>query len=252
MVSKAEMYCFSPTGGTEKVCKAFVDAFACEQKMVDLAGKESMPEKPESDVIVVAVPVFGGRVPSGLTKKLQQLDGTGKKAVTIAVYGNRAYEDALLELNDVLTDRGFKVLASGVFIAQHSMAPAVGAGRPDADDMAEIKAFAEQVLVKLENGMDNEVHVPGNHPYKKEMEVVATPVSLPSCTLCGQCAAYCPADAICVEETVKTDLSKCILCVGCTKVCPAGARILPPPLLEKMDQKLAEFKTVRNKNEIYL
>lgn len=61
---------------------------------------------------MVAAPVFGGRIPSIVAEKLNELEGHGKKAVTLVVYGNRAYEDALLELNNVVEDRGFQVAAS--------------------------------------------------------------------------------------------------------------------------------------------
>ena len=126
-------------------------------------------------------------------QKIKTLAGEGKKAVTIAVYGNRAYEDALLEMNDILIQGGFTVIASAAFVAQHSIVPEVGAGRPDAEDIKEIRTFAE--AVKSSTSAEN-VHVPGNRPYKPEMNVAAAPLSLPTCTSCGACAKICPTDAI--------------------------------------------------------
>lgn len=253
MLNKVEMYYFSPTGGTKKVGKAFADAFAKETNMIDLSGKAALAEKPDTEVIVATVPVFGGRIPSFVSEKLRSLDGNGKKAVTLVVYGNRAYEDALLELNDVLTGRGFEVVASGAFIAQHSMAPEVGAGRPDEKDIKEIQNFAEKVSDKLEKAQKSEVHVPGNHPYKQGAAMPVTPMSLPSCTLCGKCAAACPTAAIQLcDGKVQTDMEKCMLCMACTHACPEHARILPPPLQEKMEQMLGGLKAVRNENELFL
>lgn len=253
MLNKVEMYYFSPTGGTKKVGKAFLDAFAKETNMIDLAGKAVLAEKPDTEVIVAAVPVFGGRIPSFVSEKLCSLDGNGKKAVTLVVYGNRAYEDALLELNDVLTRQGFKVIASGAFIAQHSMAPEVGAGRPDEKDMKEIRDFAGMVLDKLKKNPGDEVQVPGNRPYKQGASMPVTPISLSSCTLCGKCAVSCPTDAIRLEdEKIQTDMEKCMLCMACTHACPEHTRILPPPLQEKMEQMLGALKMVHNKNEWFL
>ena len=140
-----EVYYFSPTGGTKKVSSIFADAMEKEVIWHDLGSKEPMMEKPEGEMTVVASPVFGGRIPSVVREKIEKFSGTGKKAVTIAVYGNRAYEDALLEMNDILTKCGFTVIASGAFVAQHSMAPEVGAGRPDGEDEKEIHKFAETV-----------------------------------------------------------------------------------------------------------
>lgn len=252
MLDKIELYYFSPTGGTEKVGKAFAEVMADNVKLMDLGSNAPLGAEPECNIIAAA-PVFAGRIPAVVSEKLKKLDGRGKKAVTLAVYGNRAYEDALLELNDVLTGCGFQVIASGAFIAQHSMVPEVAAGRPDKTDLEEIKAFAGNALAKLEKGTKGEVQVPGNRPYKPEMTIPAVPVSLPSCTLCGKCEAVCPVGAIRQKDnSIQTDKNKCILCMACTHICPEHARILPPPLQEKMDQMLGGLKVLRNKNEVFL
>lgn len=228
----------------------FTDTMEKEVIWQDLGSKETMLEKPEGEMIVVAAPVFGRRIPSIVREKIEQLSGTGKKAVTIAVYGNRAYEDALLEMNDILIKCGFTVIASGAFVAQHSMAPEVGAGRPDGEDEKDIHKFAESV--KNSTATEN-VHVPGNRPYKPEMNMTVTPISLPSCTKCGKCVTVCPTNAISVTDgSVITDAEKCILCMACTHICPEQARILPPPLQQKMEQMLGALKSVRNKNEVFL
>ena len=249
MSEKMEVYYFSPTGGTKKVSSIFADAMGKEVIWHDLGTKETMMEKPEGEIIVVAAPVFGGRIPSVVREKTEKLSGSGKKAVTIVVYGNRAYEDALLEMNDILMKCGFAVIASAAFVAQHSIVPEVGAGRPDEEDEKEIHKFAESV--KNSNSTEN-VHVLGNRPYKAEMNMPATPISLPACTICGKCVTVCPTNAISVADgAVITDTEKCILCMACTHVCAKKARILPPPMQQKMEQMLGVLKNVRNKNEMF-
>lgn len=152
-------------------------------------------------------------------------------------------------MNDILIQGGFTVIASAAFVAQHSIVPEVGAGRPDAEDIKEIRTFAE--AVKTNTSAEN-VHVPGNRPYKPEMNVPAAPLSLPTCTACGACAKICPTDAISnVDGKMATDAAKCILCMACIHACPKQARILPPPLQQKTDNMLAAFKAVRNKNETF-
>lgn len=132
----------------------------------------------------MAAPVFGGRIPAFVAEKLKKIDGAGKKAVTFAVYGVRAYEDALAELNDAAAAWGFQVIASAAAVAQHSIVPSVGAGRPDEKDAAEIQEFARKVLDKLAQGPDAAFEVPGNRPYKQWGGMPAAPISLPSCNQC--------------------------------------------------------------------
>lgn len=214
MLNKVDFYYFSPTGGTKKAGEILAEAMAEKVTFFDLGSREAMKEAAGGDVAVVAVPVFGGRVPAVATEKLKVLKGNGKKAVTLAVYGNRAYEDALLELNDIMKESGYEIAASAAFVAQHSMAPEVGAGRPDEKDAEEIRAFAGQILVKMEKGDTEEIKVPGNHPYKPMSSMPVTPVSLPSCNTCGKCAAACPTAAIQIENgVVATEAEKCCLCI---------------------------------------
>lgn len=242
MSDKMEVYYFSPTGGTKKVSDIFAAAVGKDAVWHDLGDKQTPTKQPQGELIIVAVPVFAGRIPSVVREKIKTLAGEGKQAVTIAVYGNRAYEDALLEMNDILKQAGFTVIAAAAFVAQHSIVPEVGAGRPDAEDIKEIRTFAE--AVKNSASAEN-IHVPGNRPYKPGMNVQVTPLSLPACTACGACAKICPTDAIANEDgNMATDAAKCILCMACVHACPLKARILPPPLQEKTDNMLAAFRDI--------
>ena len=157
-----------------------------------------------------------------------------------------------MELNDIAGKCGFEIVASGAFIAQHSMNPDIAAGRPDDKDKKEITEFAEKVLLKFNSDTKNTIKVPGNYPYKVSAPLPATPISLSACTLCQHCVSVCPANAITIEHgTNKTDPEKCILCMACTADCPENAHILPPSLQEKMQQMLGKLKSVRRENEIY-
>ena len=252
MLNRVDLYYFSPTGGTKKTGEILAGEMAGKIEPVNLGDKKEL-RAPDGEAAVFAVPVFGGRIPAVTAEKLQKLEGGGKKAVTIVVYGTRAYEDALLELNDIILGCGFQVIASGAFVAQHSMVPKVGAGRPDEKDAAEIKEFAAKVLEKLEKGETKAVQVPGNHPYKEWPGMPAAPVSLPECKLCGKCASICPTGAITMgEQEVLADASVCTLCMACVAACPEHARILPHPLKETLNQKLGALKDVRRENETFL
>lgn len=304
MLSSITLYYFSPTGGTRNAGELFCAALAekvkainiadylgenCSQASVDGAAErqdnftDGCLKDFRTEPVVVAAPVYGGRIPAIVAEKLKILQGSGRKAVTLAVYGNRAYEDALLELNNVMKESGFTVIASAALVARHSIVPEVAAGRPDALDAAEIYDFARKVLTKLislnnteaemsadaalteEHGYakNAQVTVPGNYPYKDSMKVAATPVCGSDCDQCGACAAVCPMGAISGAEEeaeasteagsgIKTNLGECILCMACVARCPKQARKLPAPMQEAMNEKLGALKTVRGKNEFYL
>ncbi len=251
MLKQVDFYYFSPTGGTKKAGAVLASGVAEAVNEVNLADQAI--GNPSAEVIVIAAPVFGGRIPAIVSDKIAKLNGNGKKAITAVVYGVRAYEDALLELNDAMKNSGFEVVASAALVAQHSIVPEVGSGRPDQADIAEIQQFAKRVLVALAEGKANTVAVPGNYPYKDSMKVPATPISIATCGGCGYCAKVCPLDAITVtDEGVATDAEKCMMCMACVAECPAQARILPPPLQAGMTQKLGVLKDVRRENEFYI
>lgn len=252
MYSTIDFYYFSPTGGTKKAGESFCRGIAGQTRPVDLCQRKEATQ-PQSSLAVIAVPVYGGRIPTLAAEKLRQLDGNGKQAVTLAVYGNRAYEDALLELNQLLEQQGFQIAASAALLAQHSIVPEAGAGRPDENDCAQTLAFAQKVLEQLEQGIAKPVHVPGNFPYKEGMHKSKPPLSLASCSQCGTCAAVCPAGAVeLTEHAVETDPQACILCMACVKACPQQARILPPPMQQALNEKLAPYTKVRRENEYFL
>lgn len=251
MLKLVDFYYFSPTGGTKKAGETLACEIAETVNKIDLAKKTI--DALSTDVVVVAAPVFGGRIPDIVSEKMAKLHGAGKKAITAVVYGVRAYEDALLELNDVLEYSGFEVIASAALVAQHSIVTEVGKCRPDETDLAEIRQFAKRILSEVEEGKMGIVSVPGNRPYKDRMKVPATPISLAACGGCGFCASGCPTEAISITgEGVTTDSEKCIMCMACVAKCPMHSRALPSQLQAGMEEKLGALKDVRRENEFYV
>lgn len=252
MLNNVQLYYFSPTGGTKAYGEFFCKSISQNINAINLGSQNSVSNS-EYELTVFALPVFAGRIPAIAAEKISTLNGKGKKAVTLVVYGTRAYEDALLELNNVVKASDFNIVASGAVVAQHSIVPAVGQGRPDKDDMDSINDFAEKVLKKLENNIETPVTVPGNFPYKDAMKLPVTPICLSECTKCGQCISICPTSAIHLDDDgVKTDVDSCILCMACTSACPNNARILPPPVQKNMSEKMSALIPIRRENEYFL
>ena len=127
---------FSPTGGTRKVADAIAAGFSVPVVEMDLTKADSAVTLGENDALMAVLPVFAGRVPQISLERLSALKGSGQKAVAVVVYGNREYDDALLETKDALEANGFRVIAAAAFIAEHSIVRSIAAGRPDAGDEA--------------------------------------------------------------------------------------------------------------------
>jgi len=185
------------------------------------------PELTSEDVAIVASPVYGGRLPVVVSESLSRLKGNGAKAIATVVYGNRDFDDALLELTDLLHDNGFSVIGAGAFIARHSIFPKVAASRPDLSDDGELIKFGKECEQALADGI-NPVEVPyiqGKRPYKHMKNVVLAPVANESdCIKCGVCARKCPVGAISAETPWISDTAKCISCGRCIAVCSQNAR----------------------------
>lgn len=239
---------FSPTGGCEKVAKAIVQ----NQTTICIDLCEDVSTQVVQGLLMAVVPVYGGRVPEVALERLRSLKGQGNPAVAVVVYGNRAYEDALLELHTELTANGFKVIAAAAFIAEHSIVRTIAKGRPNEADCAEAAEFGHRVSAKLAAGDMSTVCVPGNIPYRERPQMPVTMLTLESCRGCGRCARLCPTGAIPLSAPEKTDAAKCILCMRCVSVCFRRARLLPPPMVEAMTQRLNMVASEPRKPEIFI
>lgn len=157
------------------------------------------------------------------TERLRRFRGDNTPAVVVAVYGNRHYDDAVLELHDIMTECGFRAVSAGAFIAQHSIFPKVGKARPNTEDIADIRLFAEKSAELVAKGF-GEITLPGNRPYKVPGGIPIWPTASKKCTACGVCARLCPTGAIDPESPKGVDKTKCIKCGRCIAVCPTKAR----------------------------
>lgn len=146
---KIHQITFSPTGGTRGVSDYISEGIDTRPLVTDLCVKEGqirLPDIHEEDLVIIAMPVFAGRVPALAVERLRRIQSNHAKCAVVAVYGNRAYDDALLEMQDVATEMGFRVVAAVSAVAEHSIAHVYAAGRPDAEDRKELAAFGAAII----------------------------------------------------------------------------------------------------------
>lgn len=248
--------CFSPTGSTKRVADILCRTWEDHWTEVDLSKKleqEAPVECPSGELCLVAVPSFAGRVPEIAARRIRHINGNGARAVLVCVYGNRAYDDTLLELQDLLTGCGFQPVAAIAAVAEHSIIRSFGAGRPDDADRLELERFAGKIaLLPPDVSQTMELRVPGNRPYREHKGGSLIPKAGHRCTGCIACATLCPVGAIDIHSPADTDKDVCISCMRCVAVCPQQARSVDPLLKFALEKRLKGACSARKENELFL
>ncbi|MCP4631129.1 MAG: ferredoxin [bacterium] len=244
MNQKINTLYFSATGTTEKIVTRIAEKIAehyggkITVSNIDFTLPEARKKTfsfDKDDLVIAGIPVYAGRVPNVLLKFLNTISGNGATAVPIVLYGNRDYDDALIEFKDILEANDFNVIAGGAFIGEHSFSTTLGANRPDEQDMAAASDFAAKIYDKTKTPGENPaVVVKGNKPYReyyRPKDQNGTPVSIlkvkpetnSDCIDCKLCTEVCPMGSI-DSDDVSRIAGICIKCCACIKKCPAGAK----------------------------
>lgn len=263
-VKRITLVYFSPTGTTRKVLEGIAEGIGiADVEHIDLTLPEGAKQtvSPFSDeLVIMGAPVYGGRMPAHVIDRFKRLKANGTLAIIIVLYGNREYEDALLELKNLATDMGFHPIAAGAFIGEHSFSTKdvpIAEGRPDSRDIQKAVDFGAKIKDKVRALQSPDGHmdldIPGRFPYEGgPRSIAASPVTREDiCTVCGTCASVCPTAAISVDGSVATKVELCIRCCACIKNCPEGARGWEDSMMETIANWLFENCRIRKEPQIF-
>jgi len=248
---------FSPTQTGATIAKTVQNALETEAgESIDITKTAIEKTFGADDVVIIAMPIYSGRLPPVAAERFKAIRGNGAKAIAITMYGNANVGDALLELTDLCKEQGFKVIAAATFIGEHSFTMKefpIAVGLPDTADLQKAADFAQLIQERLDAGSPLfPPSVPGAQPYAKDAMnppgVTATGTNLRNCTRCGLCETFCPTGAITMTaDGPQTDDSKCIWCAACVKVCTSHARIFTSPKINEIAKRL--YNNFQNRQE---
>lgn len=270
---------YSPTRTSMKIARSIGEGIGIARRQeINLTTDRKDDVKTIKDAIcVVAVPVYGGLIAPVAAQRLLRLKAENSIAIPVVVYGNRDYEDALVQLRDLLRQQGFTPLCGAAFIGEHSYSRPgmpIAEGRPDAKDLQEAFHFGRQAFLNLlsqlgisvppsPEGRDFSLPCPrpvndiivtaamkGNVPYKTiGKPTPQAPTVNDNCYGCGDCTGWCPTGAISIKDgRSETQIDLCTKCCACVKFCPTNARIFDTPYTAMLHEKCS----IRREPEFFI
>lgn len=256
---------FSPTGTTKQIVTVIANELGecCECDFTPVDARQEPLVFEEDDIVIFGMPVYAGRVPNVLLRYLETIKGNNALVVPVVVYGNRDFDDALIELRDILIRCGLRVVGAAAFVAEHSFSFQLAKGRPDEQDMITAKTFAGKVKEKISGKKPETVQVDGvSYPYRgyyvprdREGNKIdfrkIKPLTNEACDICGVCAEVCPMGSI-LKKDVHTVVGICIKCGACVKKCPKGAKYFGDEGYLHHLKELEETYTKRNEPRFFL
>lgn len=229
---KVNLVYFSATDVSKKYAQAMGKALGKETVEYNFTLPENRdpakaPAFTKDDLVILALPIYGGRVPTVCLDYVEALKGDETPCVIVGTYGNRHYDDALVEMEDLVSARGFTVVGCAAVIGRHSFSDEIAGHRPTAEDLEGAAEFIKKVVEKDGKKLP-EGTIPGGRPYKEKGGAANTllPETSDACIGCMVCANNCPNGVISKDDPKKfaKDASFCLKCNSCVVKCPVGAK----------------------------
>lgn len=272
-ISRVRAVYFSPTGNTESVVKTIAGQLA-EELDVSLQiydftlpeNREEVPVFKPDGLIVFGMPVYAGRVPNKMLSFLQNhFKGEGALAIPVTTFGNRNFDNGLIELRNELEKNGFHTIAGAGIPTEHVFSDKLATGRPNEEDMERLAEFASEVARKVEEMTEipAPIEVRGDDPVgpyytplgtdgKPAVFLKAKPKTKTElCDKCGICAKACPMGSISAEDPTQVT-GICIKCQACIKKCPVQAKYFDDPAFLSHVAMLEQNYTRRAEAELFV
>ena len=279
---------FSPTGNAKKIVTTIAEVIAdragVSVKTIDFTLPQARNDDGQKgdgplyvfgpgELVVIGTPVYAGRIPNKILPAFQTLfEGNGALAVPVVTFGNRSFDNGLIEVRMEMEKHGFHTIAGAAFVSEHVFSSQLATGRPNDEDMQVIRQFAADAAAKIEglaegphDGMAEipaPIQVKGEDPIpgyyrplgadgKPAVFLKAKPKTTDDCNDCGLCAKLCPMGSISPED-FRTITGVCVKCHACVKACPVHAKYFDDPAMLSHIQNLVDNYTRRAENAVFL
>ena len=262
---------FSPTGSTKSIASLIGDGIANKLAVSNNKVDFTLPQQrlnkyyfTEQDFVIFAMPVYAGRIPNKILPFVQSMFlGENTPVVLVSVFGNRNFDESLMELKIELEKQNFRAIAAAAIVSQHVFSEQIAKNRPDQEDLQEIQQFIKDVTKQISEPKVANLDLPGHipvGPYYVPLGISGDPVhflkakpetDLNLCIDCKACAKVCPMGSISIND-VSSIPGICIKCQACIKICPTNAKYFSDPDFISHVKMLEKNYSARSDNQFFL